>query len=236
MEILRCLTVKENRVRIPRLLPRSLHEKVNHVLELLGGKWSRSLRGHLFDGDPWNAIADAVATGEVTDAKKQYQFFETPEGLARTLINMAEIHKGHRILEPSAGAGAIARHFGQPACACELQPHLHRHLADIPGLKVLCDDFMTLPNSELFDRIVANPPFRQGQDLAHVHKMVTHLKPGGILVSVMGPGWRFRTDRRHLHFRQWFTLLTETYWGALPPSTFAASGTMVNATWIKLVV
>jgi hypothetical protein len=57
-------------------------------------------------------------------------------------------------------------------------------LADICRAKGhLCDnlDILTLTTSQQFDRIIMNPPFEKGQDMAHVmHCFNNLLAPGGI--------------------------------------------------------
>src|SRR5207253_4915938 len=46
------------------------------------------------------------AGGQVITAP---QLFPTPATLAARLVELAEIHEGHSILEPSAGTGALVR-------------------------------------------------------------------------------------------------------------------------------
>ena len=80
-----------------------------------------------------------------------------------------------------------------------------------------------------FDRIVMNPPFSKGADIAHVRHAFDHyLKPGGRLVAIMSEGPFFRQDRAATDFRNW---LHQQGGDAepLPAGSFRDSGTGVNA-------
>jgi len=51
--------------------------------------------------------------GEVTDFQKLYQFYETPPELARRMVALADVRDGQKVLEPSAGRGAILKAMPQ---------------------------------------------------------------------------------------------------------------------------
>ena len=88
---------------------------------------------------------------------------------------------------------------------------------DVP---VICEDFLTwsIHAGALFDRIVANPPFADGQDIAHIQRMIEMLKPGGKLVALCANGPRQQAQLRPL---------VDT-WEDLPEGSFATSGTGVR--------
>lgn len=79
----------------------------------------------------------------------------------------------------------------------------------------------------LFDRVVMNPPFTKGQDIAHVRHAYDFLKPGGRIVAIMSEGPFFRSDRKAREFRQWLDE-RDSVTEQLPPDTFKVSGTGVN--------
>ena len=225
---------EENRLHLPRQLPRDLYIKTAKILELLGGKWNRSLAAHVFEGDCAERVDEAVIAGEVTDFKKLYQFYETPPELARRLVAMAEVRDGQRVLEPSAGKGTILK---------ALPPGVHRTAVELNGAmvdlvayanQVHYGDFLQC-NGVLgsFDRIIANPPFRGGQDVDHVRHMHYMLKPGGILVTVTSPAWKYRTDKKHAEFRSWLEPLNHEV-EDLPEGTFKCSGTNVRALLVTI--
>lgn len=188
LDVLKQSRCEENGLRLPRQLPRELYIKTAKIIELLGGRWNRSLAAHIFEGDCAERVDEAVIAGEVTDFKKLYQFYETPPDLACRMVAMADVKEGHRVLEPSAGKGAILK---------LLPPKVDRTAVELNGAMValvaLADrvhyrDFLQC-DGELgaFDRIIANPPFRNGQDVHHMHHL---LKPGGVLVTVTSPAWQ----------------------------------------------
>jgi hypothetical protein len=52
-----------------RQLERKLYEKVNKCLVMLGGKWNRNKKGHVFEEDPTERLDDLLLTGQITDEK-----------------------------------------------------------------------------------------------------------------------------------------------------------------------
>ena len=56
----------------------------------------------------------------------------------------------------------------------------------------------------LFDRILTNPPFEKFQDIDHVRRAYTFLKPGGRLVAIMGNSAFFRQDKKAAQFQDDF--------------------------------
>ena len=212
-------------------LDRKTYLAVNKVLENLGGKWNRKQKAHVFDSDISDRIDNVLLTGSVVDPKKEFQFFETPPELAERLVDMAEIRPGESILEPSAGRGAIAKYINNDfSCDCiELNTENRFYLLE-NGFYVLGDDFLQC--QQKYDIIIANPPFAPSQmDLLHVSYMID--LANRIVVSVMGAGVKFRQNKKTLAFwdkvRQYDYEIID-----LPPGTFKASGTMVNAVVLKV--
>jgi protein-L-isoaspartate O-methyltransferase len=145
-------------------------------------------------------------------------FFPTPPALAKRVAELACINPGNLVLEPSAGLGHLADAVKewQPFCTVhciEIMPKL----AEVLRLKNhawLGSDFMAddwyiakpthvTPAAAMgkYDRIVMNPPFENGQDALHVQRAYSFLKPGGILVAIIGNGVLFRQDRKAVTFR-----------------------------------
>jgi hypothetical protein len=212
--------VEENRLFLPpEQLDRKLYVSVNKVLEAIGGKWSRKEKAHLFEECPEETIEDILQTGEYTHAKNEYNFFETPEPLARRLIELAGINGG-TVLEPSAGRGAIAK-FMQCKCI-ELEDSNRKYLTE-NGFNLIGDDFLQF--TQPYDYIIANPPFSKQRDIDHVTHMIELARKR--VVSVMSASVLFRTNRKTLEFRD----LVESKRGEiipLPEGSFKTSGTNVN--------
>ena len=115
------------------------------------------------------------------------------------MVNKAGIGTGHTVLEPSAGNGAILEAIVKMApyrggtVAVELDAsRIPKLRSKFKSVELINSDFLTLVDKPGFDRIVMNPPFRNGQDVAHVrHAYRFCLKPGGRIVAITAPGWRW---------------------------------------------
>lgn len=223
----------------PTQLERKLYEKVNKVLVAIGGKWNRGKKAHVFDNSPESIVEEILQTGQYTDAKKEYQFFETPPELAERMAEIAGLSfeegaPNYTTLEPSAGMGAIASKipFEFGSTFVELDPKKAEYLKKTyPPFHVDCADFMTWQPGEhtpkTFERILMNPPFSKQQDIDHVSRALGFLARDGILVAIMSASVLFRTNRKTVEFRE----LIESKGGTiepLPAETFKSSGTMVN--------
>ena len=92
----------------------------------------------------------------------------------------------------------------------------------------------------LVDYVLMNPPFARSQDIDHVLHAFKFLKPGGKLIAVMAPGWRFHDTKKAKAFRDFVEENGEqrdrggTNYGYLPEGTFKASGTNIKTTWVLL--
>jgi len=157
------------------------------------------------------------------------QLFPTPPELAIRMAELAEIQPGMRVLEPSAGTGNLARAIrsavpGAHLDLIEIDPKLCSILK-ASGFEVSCRDFLAAsmpvcPDSEDgHDRVLMNPPFSKGQDVAHILHALKFLKPGGRLVALCANGPRQQAELRSL----------ATIWEELPGDTFADQGTGVRA-------
>ena len=213
-------------------LDRKLYLDTAKVLEAAGGKWNRRERAHLFNGNAADAIEQVILTGEATSAKQQFGYFPTPTPIVEQLIDLARIEPGMRVLEPSAGRGAIAlaaARAGAVVDCVEIQPEhanaltAHRE----PNVTVLVEDFLTTQPQPAYDRVVMNPPFAKGADIAHVKHAWNALKPGGRLVAVMSAGVTFRQTQSAVAFRSRLEALGGELL-PLPEGAFKESGTGVN--------
>lgn len=159
------------------------------------------------------------------------QLFPTPPALAARMVELAGIQEGDTVLEPSAGTGAICGALSKAAShsltCVEVSNSLASALAGLlPDATVINDDFLTcdLPK---FDRIIMNPPFTRGQDIAHIVHALKLLKPGGRLVAICAHGPNQIKALQKLAEER-------GEWEPLPAGTFEESGTGVNTVLLSI--
>ncbi len=122
------------------------------------------------------------------------QLFPTPGALAARMAELAELAPGQRVLEPSAGTGALlcavrARCHDLVVTAVELSSGLAKGLR-AAGEDARQGDFLECRDLGKFDRIVMNPPFDHGADIRHILHAEKMLAPGGKLVGLCSGGPR----------------------------------------------
>lgn len=247
LDVLRQANFDSDSVQLNGQLDRDLYLKVNKTLEMVGGKWNRGRKCHVFAQNPrevlgieegrvkpegmsGEAITHAVEQG--TQGKVIANLFPTPAPLAARMIEIARLEPWQRLLEPSAGTGNILR--AVPAfvdkVAIEIDPRLFRSLLNSggSGLHVIEGDFLE-QNGNLgkFDRVVMNPPFERGVDIKHIRHALTFLKPGGRLVALCANGSKQRKELKPLAEE------SGGWWEDLPAGAFSEQGTGVS---VALVV
>jgi predicted RNA methylase len=189
---------------------------------------------------------------------KHYGFFPSPAAVVEQVIERAEWlgamdpnndwsrqnWKPLRVLEPSAGTGAIAaavRERGHKVTCVEIQPHLAAMLR-ANRFETREADFLKLDPSQFepFDLVLMNPPFDRGRDCDHVRHAFRFLGPGGRLVAVMSARAEHATDKRHAALHE-LVAKGRNRWGGgggrwhdLPERSFAEHGTNVNTVILVL--
>lgn len=239
-DVLAAATIDATSVKLPEQLDRTLYVQVDKVLKAAGGKWNRKAGAHLFDRDPRAALGLAIETGKATNLKQQLQAFYTPRELAERIVDLADVKPEHLVLEPSAGMGALAEvvaerwgGVGRHAIRCyEIDAVAAAHLRE-RSFPVTEGDFLEAIPEPIYDRIVMNPPFTKGQDIAHVTHALKFLKPGGRLVALTAPGWRTAQSDKAFLFRGVVEELGADVQD-VPAGTFRESGT--NIATLLLVI
>lgn len=185
------------------------------------------------DAAPFDAMRATLKAGiQIVTAP---QLFPTPRELAARMIDAADIQPGARVLEPSAGTGALlgamgGRMFGHDpergtVFAVEINAALCENLKrEFPLTCVVCHDFLQWGNvlAPSFDRIVMNPPFANADDIKHIQHAAALLAPGGRLVALCANGPRQRET-----LKEW-TEESGGTWEDLPAGSFKEQGTGVN--------
>jgi hypothetical protein len=192
------------RVRITgELLERNLYEDVNEVFRRLRGAWKGGkTQAHVFPFDPKPLIEAVIASGELPP-DNPYALFPTPPAVVEAMIpqtlkdrhafaqrNPTYTFDPIRVLEPSAGLGAIAT-----AVRAYLLPHdtlvqveIDPFLAAMLHGEVHNQDFLTYTPDAPFDYVLMNPPFSVDGDalayITHIEHAWGMLTDRGVLVAI----------------------------------------------------
>ncbi len=179
---------------------------------------------------PFAAMKEQLRQGVQVVAAPQ--LFPTPAELAARMVDLAEIEPGQSVLEPSGGTGRLLDPLfnddgtewklgaGGRLVVVEKNHSLAAALRrQYVAAEVRQADFLEC-NGDLgtFDRILMNPPFVNGADIAHIRHAAAMLRPGGRLVALCANGPR----------QQGQLLPLVSHWEDLPADSFAAQGTGVN--------
>ena len=180
--------------------------------------------------------------GQGVNRKKRQQregidYFATPEPIGFKMAEWAGALMGDKMLEPSAGHGAIARFFREDTDRTVIEPSSElasRASMATPGARMIVDRFENLHINNKYDAIVMNPPFGTGAKTAieHLTKAATHLRNGGRIVALLPQGGTastrldaFLDEHKDLHVAGRVQL---------PSVTFERAGTQVRSEIIVL--
>ncbi len=236
-----------------RLSP-ELYKKVDSFLRAHGGRWDRKTHSHIFECDPREALGLALDAGSYIESKKALAQFDSPPAVARRVVAaLGALENGARVLEPSVGPGALLHELARAwpgtrfeLAACEIDPTRGGIAAQRFGMeldesqppavnlgKLTRGDFLQTSPKPLYDRVLMNPPFTDGNDTDHVVHAWRFLRHPGKLVAVMSPGWTFRAGKRFELFRELYTV-HGGYHEELPPDSFRESGTNVRSLLVTI--
>lgn len=179
----------------------------------------------------------ALSRAKVNAASKARSirgYHPTPPEVGSLMLQYAEIKDGMEVLEPSAGNGSLAdlirSNYRVNLTCFEIAPVLQQVLT-LSGFNVAGPDFLRsgMDHLERYDRIIMNPPFSKGRDIAHVRQAYKCLKFGGRLVAIMSEGVFFRKDASADVFRNWLKGGQGYQVHDLQAGAFKKSGTNIKA-------
>lgn len=205
-------------------------------IEETGGSWNTSKQGFTWDFDA-NRVVQILLQGRRYNLQKEFQFFATPAKIADLAVSkFTSIEPDMTILEPSAGRGALveAVHRRCPSAVVdcyELMPENVPYLEKVEGAHIVGTDFCHCHDK--YDRIIANPPFANNQDIDHLYMMYERLNVGGELSCIVSQHWKFANDQKCTHFRQWLEM-NEAKIIDFDKGEFKESGTIVGTSLIFL--
>jgi len=127
-----------------------------------------------------------------TKAQEGADYFATPEPLGLKMVEWLQLQPGDKVLEPSAGHGAIARWMPENTERTAIEPsrQLLPKLAMVFDGKIVDTNFEQHNIVNKYDGIVMNPPFGSGGKTAveHLAKAAQHLRDGGRIVALIPSG------------------------------------------------
>lgn len=239
----------DTHLKITQQLDPKTYKECAKILEAIGGKWNRSAQATIFTKPVRDVLSEALDNGEVVNKKNLLQAFYTPMAAADLLIEAACLEGGSKILEPSAGSGALidacirdgSHTILRNITAIEMDREAFTALdatynADRCLLECVCQDFLDLSvaKTPYFDRVIMNPPFSNGQDAKHILHALKFLKPGGILVAIVSSA--FVTKQTGAYRAMHAAIHDYGYeWIALPEESFKESGTNIATGILKLI-
>lgn len=232
-EILKHCELRDNVLYLPNVqLDKKAYQEAKRWIEEAGGKWSTKQQGFTFDFNA-DRVCGILLQGKRYNLKQKFQYFGTPDAVAdRMAAKFSSLSAEMSILEPSAGRGALVRAIRRrcpdAVVDCfELMPENMEFLKKEPGANILGNDFAECVCS--YDRIIANPPFSNNQDIDHVYKMYDHLKPGGELSVIVSQHWQIATDKKCTEFCAWLEKIGAVVEN-IEANAFKESGTIIGTT------
>ena len=236
-KILSECVLEDNIMRLPQVQfnKKRYLEVKNRILEA-GGEWNGQLNGFTFDFDA-KRVFELLKSGKRCNLQQEFQYFATPDAIADIAASkFSTLDGSHTILEPSAGRGslvkAVRRRCPSAIVDCyELMPENVEHLEKVEGAHIVGTDFMNCHDK--YDRIIANPPFANNQDIDHLYMMYERLNVGGELSCIVSQHWKFANDQKCAHFRQWLEM-NEAEITDFDKGDFKESGTIVGTSLIFL--
>lgn len=232
-EILKHCELKDNVLYLPKVqLNKKSYQEAKRWIEEAGGKWSTKQQGFTFDFTA-DRVCGMLLQGKRYNLKQEFQYFATPDAIADLVASkFSSLSAEMSILEPSAGRGALVRAIRRrcpdAVVDCfELMPENMEFLKKEPGANILGNDFAECVCS--YDRIIANPPFSNNQDIDHVYRMYDHLLPGGELSVIVSQHWQIATDKKCTEFCAWLEKIGAVVEN-IEANAFKESGTIIGTT------
>jgi predicted RNA methylase len=237
-KILSECTLEDNIMRLPQVQfsKKTYLEVKNRILEA-GGEWNGKLNGFTFDFTA-DRVFSILKSGKRCNLKQEFQYFSTPDAIADIAVSkFSSLLESQSILEPSAGRGslvnAVRRRCPKAVVDCyELMPENIEHLSKVDGAHIVGTDFCKCHDK--YDRIIANPPFSNNQDIDHLYMMYERLNIGGELSCIVSQHWKFANDQKCVHFREWLEM-NDADVTDFDKGEFKESGTIIGTSLVYIV-
>ena len=232
-DIINACEIDNKNIRLPKFqINKKVYSEVKKTFENAGASWvGGKTQAFVFPFVP-DRVMDELKKGNYINLQQDYQFFETPDDLADWIVSLADIKETDLILEPSAGRGAIIKaiHSIYPSLnvdCYELMPENREYLLQMPCVSLMGLNFINDNKEKKYNKIIANPPFSNNQDIIHIRKMYDILEDGGRLVAISGTGYKFRQDKVAIEFREWLASVYDVTY-MIEKGKFKKSGTNIE--------
>lgn len=256
LQVLKYSGIEGSSLFLPAELDRSLYLEVDDLLKRIRGKWSSWSKGHVFpfDEDVLAPLISSMITTGRQPAKNALAYFPTPTPVLDDLVSFdvaerLDWYEGYgaaldisppRILEPSAGTGAIADYvrnrWPSAILECVEIDEINVQILMSKGHNVTHCDFTDWHPAHDYDVILMNPPFSVAGDsqayMAHIEKAFTHLSPGGLLHAIAPPGFTWHSDGRSRKFLNFVAF--HGGWWDIDAGAFKEYGTMTRTMGIHM--
>jgi len=179
---------------------------------------------------------------------KDLQFYPTQKPVVDRILDNLHLSEGAKVLEPSAGQGAIALEaakLGAIVTAVEINPDHCAVLKDrarrmpVKGsVQLGCGNFLKMNPHPIYDFVLMNPPFYGTHYMDHVKHAFKFLAPGGMLRAILPASAEVNESKKHDAFRKWAMSHNDLGWAGpfrdLPAESFKDSGTMIQTVILHL--
>jgi 16S rRNA G966 N2-methylase RsmD len=173
-------------------IPRKSYEDFKKLITDNLGEYKNNAFSFPF---PPQVLLEKIRNGEKPSLKKERQYFSTPKEVAYEMFNVILPLEPLKILEPSAGQGALiealqdfAPYVEHEITAIELD-EINAEILRQKGIEVIQGDFLYQEPMPIFDVVYMNPPFNikgnKNTYLRHIEHAISFLNEYGSLVSVV---------------------------------------------------
>ena len=142
-----------------------------------------------------------------------WDFYPTNQSVIQKMLSLAQLQPHHRVLEPSAGVGDLAKaislrqrsanaQLGVNKIDCFEVNSLLQKALRLQKFNLLGADFLASSPSPIYDRIIANPPFSNNGVARHTQHAFKFLKPGGRLIT-LAHHYRLKPSQSDKQFFAW---------------------------------
>lgn len=232
-------------------LSRKDYVKLNAALSLFGGKWNKKEKYHMFPCNIKPLIEEAIKMKQLPP-KNPTAFFPTPKKEIKLMLNFADLvfddviypneSRNIRVLEPSAGQGAIALELKKafPNAMIDTVEFLEVNQKILKNLDFnpYCQDFLDY-NKDLkvkYNYIFMNPPFSYKNHnyayIEHIFHAYEQLADYGTLVAIAPSSFIRNTTKLEQEFYNFAS--SSLCLEVIERGAFLESGTNVETVIFKI--